>query len=145
MRLRDRRPNTHPCMWGYHDDKRRACKCTPQQIARYHNHVSGPLRDRLDLVVEGGSGADNRVDRRSAGRTIRCRSNESCRRAPASTRAANSVARQRHVGRTRVKRVAPPNAEGRRLLERFVERLHLSGAFFIAPSASRARSRISST
>ena len=39
-------------MCGYYGDKRRTCKCTPPQISRYHNRLSGPLRDRLDLVVE---------------------------------------------------------------------------------------------
>ena len=42
----------NPCPCGYHGDPKRACRCTPQQIARYHNRLSGPLRDRLDLIVE---------------------------------------------------------------------------------------------
>ena len=42
----------NPCPCGYHGDPKRACRCTPQQTARYHNRLSGPLRDRLDLIVE---------------------------------------------------------------------------------------------
>ena len=42
----------NPCPCGYLGDKRRECRCTPQQTARYHNRLSGPLRDRLDLIVE---------------------------------------------------------------------------------------------
>jgi magnesium chelatase family protein len=30
----------------------RECRCTPQQVARYREKLSGPLRDRLDLSVE---------------------------------------------------------------------------------------------
>ena len=30
----------------------RECRCTPQQIGRYRERLSGPLRDRLDLTVE---------------------------------------------------------------------------------------------
>ena len=30
----------------------RECRCTPQQVARYRDRLSGPLRDRLDLTVE---------------------------------------------------------------------------------------------
>ena len=45
----------NPCPCGYDGDERRACRCTPQQVARYHGRLSGPLRDRIDLIVEVGS------------------------------------------------------------------------------------------
>jgi magnesium chelatase family protein len=41
----------NPCPCGYHGDPVRACRCTPQQIARYSARLSGPLRDRMDLTV----------------------------------------------------------------------------------------------
>jgi len=42
----------NPCPCGFLGDPRRACRCTPPQIARYRDRLSGPLRDRLDLTVE---------------------------------------------------------------------------------------------
>jgi magnesium chelatase family protein len=42
----------NPCPCGYLGDIVRECRCTPQQIARYRDRLSGPLRDRLDLTVE---------------------------------------------------------------------------------------------
>jgi magnesium chelatase family protein len=42
----------NPCPCGYLGDAVRACRCTPLQIARYRDRLSGPLRDRLDLIVE---------------------------------------------------------------------------------------------
>ncbi len=30
----------------------RTCRCTPLAVQRYHDRVSGPLRDRIDLTVE---------------------------------------------------------------------------------------------
>jgi magnesium chelatase family protein len=42
----------NPCPCGYAGDTARACRCSPVQIARYHERLSGPLRDRLDLTVE---------------------------------------------------------------------------------------------
>ncbi len=42
----------NPCPCGYLGDRMRECRCTPQQIARYRDRLSGPLRDRLDLIVE---------------------------------------------------------------------------------------------
>jgi magnesium chelatase family protein len=41
----------NPCPCGFHGDPRRACVCTMPQVARYAGRLSGPLRDRLDLVV----------------------------------------------------------------------------------------------
>ena len=45
----------NPCPCGYDGDERRACRCTPQQVARYQSRLSGPLRDRIDLIVEVAS------------------------------------------------------------------------------------------
>jgi magnesium chelatase family protein len=42
----------NPCPCGFAGDPLRACRCTPQQVARYRDRLSGPLRDRLDLTVE---------------------------------------------------------------------------------------------
>jgi magnesium chelatase family protein len=42
----------NPCPCGYLGDGIRPCRCTPQQIARYRSRLSGPLRDRMDLLVE---------------------------------------------------------------------------------------------
>jgi len=42
----------NPCPCGYSGDATRECRCTPAQIARYRDRLSGPLRDRLDLTVE---------------------------------------------------------------------------------------------
>jgi magnesium chelatase family protein len=42
----------NPCPCGFLGDTVRECRCTPPQIARYRDRLSGPLRDRLDLTVE---------------------------------------------------------------------------------------------
>src|SRR5712671_2862197 len=42
----------NPCPCGYLGDSCRECRCTPQQVAHYRDRLSGPLRDRLDLLVE---------------------------------------------------------------------------------------------
>jgi magnesium chelatase family protein len=43
---------TNPCPCGFLTDDTRQCRCTPPQIARYREKLSGPLRDRLDLTVD---------------------------------------------------------------------------------------------
>jgi len=42
----------NPCPCGFAGDPVRECRCTPQQVTRYYARLSGPLRDRLDLIVE---------------------------------------------------------------------------------------------
>src|SRR6185503_6325836 len=42
----------NPCPCGFYGDRRRACRCTDPQIQRYTGRISGPLRDRVDLVVD---------------------------------------------------------------------------------------------
>ncbi|HIE10457.1 MAG TPA: ATP-binding protein [Kiritimatiellae bacterium] len=42
----------NPCPCGYYGDPRRECRCTPHQIQKYRNRISGPLLDRIDIHVE---------------------------------------------------------------------------------------------
>ncbi len=42
----------NPCPCGNYGSKTAECKCTPNQIHKYLNKLSGPLMDRIDLHVE---------------------------------------------------------------------------------------------
>ena len=42
----------NPCPCGYLGAAQRACRCTPDQVARYQAKLSGPLLDRIDLHTE---------------------------------------------------------------------------------------------
>jgi magnesium chelatase family protein len=120
----------NPCPCGYHGDARRPCRCSPQQIARYHNRLSGPLRDRIDLIVEVDAVPITEMTEGPAGEPS------------AAVRARVLAARERQLSRAvrsrvnatltgpELKKVAPLGADGRRLLERSAERLHLSARAF---------------
>ena len=41
----------NPCPCGYAGDREQECRCTPDQVRRYQMKVSGPLLDRVDLIV----------------------------------------------------------------------------------------------
>lgn len=41
----------NPCPCGYLGDEKRECTCTSNQILAYQQRLSGPLLDRIDLVV----------------------------------------------------------------------------------------------
>ncbi len=45
----------NPCPCGYLGHPTRACRCTPDAIARYQGRISGPLLDRIDLQLVVGA------------------------------------------------------------------------------------------
>ena len=42
----------NPCPCGHLGSALRACRCTPDVVARYQGRISGPLLDRIDVQVE---------------------------------------------------------------------------------------------
>ena len=120
----------NPCPCGYLGDPKRACRCSPQQTARYRGRLSGPLRDRLDLIVEveavpitamtEGPAGESSADVRT--RVLAARERQVARGARARVNA--------QLSGPELKKHAPLNMAGRRLLERAADRLHLSARGF---------------
>jgi magnesium chelatase family protein len=42
---------SNPCPCGYYGDTEHECKCTISQIRNYQRKLSGPLIDRMDLLI----------------------------------------------------------------------------------------------
>jgi magnesium chelatase family protein len=42
----------NPCPCGYFGHFNNKCRCTPDQIARYKAKISGPLLDRIDMIIQ---------------------------------------------------------------------------------------------
>lgn len=42
----------NPCPCGFAGDPARECRCSPQQIRRYRDKLSGPFLDRIDVRLE---------------------------------------------------------------------------------------------
>lgn len=42
----------NPCPCGYYNHPTKSCVCTPGQIVKYLNKISGPLLDRIDMHIE---------------------------------------------------------------------------------------------
>jgi magnesium chelatase family protein len=57
----------NPCPCGFLGDAR--CRCTPDQIARYRSKLSGPLIDRIDLMIDVPAVTETELSTRGAGET----------------------------------------------------------------------------
>jgi len=42
----------NPCPCGHYNNPHKACVCSPEQVRKYLNRISGPLMDRIDIQVE---------------------------------------------------------------------------------------------
>ncbi len=42
----------NPCPCGRYGDSNQSCICSPYEIERYRNKISGPLMDRIDIQIE---------------------------------------------------------------------------------------------
>ncbi len=118
----------NPCPCGYLGDAHRECRCTPLQVARYRGRLSGPLRDRIDLIVDvpalppdavasgGGGEPSSAVRARVVSARDRQRGRESS--TGARTNAELPPSSLAHCARV--------DGRGARLLAQAVERLQLS-------------------
>ena len=57
----------NPCTCGYLGHYSGKCRCTPDQVARYRNRISGPLMDRIDLHIEVPAVPEHELGSRQAG------------------------------------------------------------------------------
>ena len=117
----------NPCPCGHRGDPRRACACSPRDVARYRRKISGPLLDRIDLHVEvpalasSDFGSDGDGEPSSAVRKRVVAAREVQRARSGDPRLVNAALSGR-TGRAALK----PAPEAKALLDRAVDRLTLS-------------------
>ena len=116
----------NPCPCGYLGSTVRACRCTPDQVQRYRDRISGPLLDRFDLQIEVSQPGsvllqpDARVDTECSA-TVRERVLAARERQLRRQRVTNSELRDADL-----ERAVPLDEAGRELLRRAAERWGLS-------------------
>ncbi|SDK70674.1 magnesium chelatase family protein [Methylophilus rhizosphaerae] len=57
----------NPCPCGYYGHYQQRCRCTPDQVARYKNKLSGPLLDRIDMNIDVPALKPEELSQRQAG------------------------------------------------------------------------------
>ncbi len=117
--------NPCPCGWLGHGSGK--CRCTPDQIARYRGKLSGPLLDRIDLMIEVPAVGEAELTAPRRG---------SAAEASATVRERVSAARERQIARQGKANAAlsadeielhcQPDAAGTTLLKQALTRLDLS-------------------
>jgi magnesium chelatase family protein len=116
------------CPCGLSGDPQRVCRCTPNQIARYQDRLSGALRDRLDLTVEVPAVPHDLLNDRAPGEssaTVRAR--VLAARARQRTRYRGSaIGTNAQLTPSLLAEHCVPDAAGRRLLLAAARRLSLS-------------------
>ena len=121
----------NPCPCGYRGHAQRACRCTPQQVAKYRGRLSGPLLDRIDLIVDvqpvpiADLTGDAAGEPSSAVRARVLAAHERQLSRPGRAARLNASI----TGRA-FERLCHLDAAGQRLLERSAERLQLSARGF---------------
>jgi magnesium chelatase family protein len=112
----------NPCPCGYLGETR--CRCTPDQIARYRSKLSGPLLDRIDLLIEVPAVSEAELSTRGEGESS------------AGVRARVTAARERQLARQgkpnalltpdEIDQHCLPDCAGAALLKQAMTRLDLS-------------------
>jgi len=118
----------NPCPCGFLGDDRRRCHCTPTQIARYRGRLSGPLRDRLDLIVDVPAVPVSALTETAAGEpSAAVRRRVRVARATQQARyGADGPRTNAAVRGGAVTTLCRPDPAGRALLRKAIERLGLS-------------------
>jgi len=114
--------NPCPCGWLGHGNGK--CRCTPDQVARYRGKLSGPLLDRIDLLVEVPAVSEAELTGRATGE------------ASATVRERVAIARERQIARQgkpnaaltpdEIEQHCLPDCAGAALLKQALTRLDLS-------------------
>ena len=126
----------NPCPCGYYGDPTHTCVCTPGQIQRYMNKISGPLLDRIDIQCEIAALSFDDISKAAPGepsaaireRVIAARNIQTERfsHLPHGGREGGSVHCNAQMTERMIHQFAEPDAQGLNLLRMGMERLKLS-------------------
>lgn len=119
----------NPCICGFLGDPVKECSCSPNQIQKYRNRLSGPLLDRIDIHLEVPPVQMDDIEKAEAGEdsaSIRKRVNSA--RLLQKDRFAGTalVYCNAQMGTRLIKKFCSLDESGTRLLRQAVEKLGLS-------------------
>jgi magnesium chelatase family protein len=119
----------NPCPCGYYGDPTHHCVCTPGQIQRYMNRISGPLLDRMDLHIEVPVVPFNQLSQMQQGESsevIRTRVIAARKRQEERFKAFKGVYCNAQMSERMIHQFCEPDEDSLNMLRLAMERLHLS-------------------
>ncbi len=119
----------NPCPCGYYGDPTHHCVCTPGQIQRYMNRISGPLLDRMDLHIEVPVVPFNQLSQMQQGETsevIRARVIAARKRQEERFREFKGVYCNAQMSERMIHQFCEPDEASLNMLRMAMEKLHLS-------------------
>lgn len=117
----------NPCPCGHRGEAERVCTCSPGQLRRYLGKLSGPLLDRLDLVVSVGRMSYDDLTGDAAGEPSRVvAARIAVARAAQAERYGGSWLTNAALPRASVRQFCAPEHAAAQLLASAFERLHLT-------------------
>ncbi len=119
----------NPCVCGFFGDPVRECSCSPAQLQKYRNRLSGPLLDRIDFHLEVPPVRLDDIEKAAAGEdsaSIRKRVNAARLIQKNRFLRVASVHCNAQMGTKLIKEFSPLDKAGTGLLRQAVEKLGLS-------------------
>ena len=117
----------NPCKCGWYGHPSGRCKCSEAEVHRYHARISGPLLDRIDLIVEVPALDYEELRRRTPAESsaeVRKRVNAARERQRA--RFADRAQCNARMQTKELRQFCAPDAEGDALLKAAFDTMHLS-------------------
>ena len=119
----------NPCPCGYFGDPTHHCVCTPGQIQKYMNRISGPLLDRMDLHIEVPVVPFNQLSQMQPGESsaaIRSRVIAARKRQEERYKDFKGIYSNAQMTERMIHQFAEPDEQSLDMLRMAMERLHLS-------------------
>jgi magnesium chelatase family protein len=119
---------TNPCPCGYLGHDTRPCTCPPSAISRYRRRISGPLMDRIDLVVQVRALGPEIITARGNGDPTSAvrESVINCREMQRARSKAGLPTLNAHLGPDDLRDVCPLTIEHRKIMEGAMKNLGLT-------------------
>lgn len=125
--------SANPCPCGYHGSNQRPCICSASQILKYQKKISGPLLDRIDVVVDVPAVETSRLfssDRAEASAVVRER--VGCAREIQRERFQGSgISTNAEMGNAQLERHCALDHASRSLLSTAMDRYRLSARSYV--------------
>ena len=119
----------NPCPCGYFGDPTHHCVCTPGQIQKYMNRISGPLLDRMDIHIEVPVVPFNQLSQMQPGESsavIRNRVIAARKRQEERYKDFKGIYSNAQMTERMIHQFAEPDEQSLDMLRTAMERLHLS-------------------